>query len=587
MKGNPRSEPNFSSPHLAERIQGHLTFLYGKERGQNCYAELEQLLAQFRQRNRDKPSSARRFNQADSILITYGDQVREPGRPPLQSLAEFLHQQIKGTIRGVHLLPFFPYSSDDGFSIIDFTHVDPALGDWENVAHLEKDFNLMFDAVVNHISSQSEWFQRFLQDDPAYTNYFITVEPDTDLSQVTRPRARPLLSPVQTPSGEKMVWTTFSSDQIDLNYANPDLLLEMIRILLHYIEKGASLIRLDAIAYLWKIVGTSCIHLEQTHRVIQLFRAVLDTVAPGVKLVTETNVPHAENISYFGDGANEAQMVYQFPLAPLTLNAIQTGRTTHLSRWAAGLSLPSEQATFFNFTASHDGTGLMPARGILAPAEIQALVDQTVAHGGKVSYKTNPDGSQSVYELNISYFDALSDPNADEPQATQVARFMVSQAIMLALVGVPGIYVHSLFGSRSWPAGVAQTGRNRTINRQKFGRAELEAELADTHSIRHQVFSAYTHLLRQRAAHPAFHPHGQQQVIFEDEALFILFRRSPDGRKQVLCLHNVSGQEQSCHLGDDLSGPLIDLVSGERYNATDEQVLQLGPYQVLWLAPEQ
>lgn len=584
----PSPIPQGASPAPAERIRGHLVFLYGQERGLRCYAELERLLAEFRQRNpaARQPAPARQFSQADSILITYGDQVSEPGTPPLQSLAQFLRQRVKGAITGVHLLPFFPYSSDDGFSVIDYTRVDPALGSWEDVAGLSTDFSLMFDAVINHVSSQSEWFQHFLQDDPDYADYFIVVEPGTDLSQVTRPRALPLLTAFQTPSGEKLVWTTFSADQLDLNYANPEVLLRVLGILLGYVERGASLIRLDAIAYLWKTIGTSCIHLEQTHRMVQLCRAVLDAVAPHVSLITETNVPHAENVSYFGDGANEAQMVYQFPLAPLVLSSLRTGDAGHLLEWAAGLEGASQGGTFFNFTASHDGIGVMPAQGILSAAGIQALVDQTLAHGGHVSHKTNPDGSQSVYELNISYFDALSDPKADEPQATQVARFMVSQAIMLALKGVPGIYVHSLFGSRSWREGVAQTGRLRSINREKFSRAQLEAELADPGSLRHQVFQAYTHMLRQRASHRAFHPHGNQEVLPDSRALFTLLRTAPDGQEQALCIHNVSGQEQNGRFQvATLTGPLADLISGQRYSvgAGGKVSVTLRPYQILWL----
>ena len=571
---------------LAGRIRDHLAFLYGRERGRICYAGLEAILALFYQRRMasKRPTPGGQLDQTDALLITYGDQIKEPGRPPLQNLGQFLEQHIKGIISGVHILPFYPYSSDDGFSVIDYTQVDPLLGNWDDIARLGRDFDLMFDAVINHVSSRSEWFQRFLQDDPDYIDYFVTVEPGTDLSQVTRPRALPLLTSVQTPSGEKLVWTTFSADQPDLNYANPELLLQIVEVLLGYVERGASYIRLDAIAYLWKIVGTSCIHLEQTHRVIQLLRAVMDVVAPGVKLITETNVPHKENISYFGDGSNEAQMVYQFPLAPLILNAIQTGRATHLSGWASKLSLPSDQVTFFNFTASHDGIGVMPARGILSADEIQSLVDQTLTHGGHVSCKTNPDGSESVYELNISYFDALSDPRAAEPRSLQVARFMLSQAIMLALVGVPGIYVHSLFGSRSWQEGVKQTGRKRSINRQKLHRSTLEAELADPSSLRHQVFSAYTHLLRQRAKRPAFHPHGSQRVFAGSEALFTVLRVSPDGRDRVLCLHNISAQVQRINLDDaEYTDLEFDLISGKHYRRAGDAPLVIQPYQVLWL----
>ena len=451
----------------------------------------------------------------------------------------------------------------------------------------------MFDAVINHVSAQSCWFQEFLKGNPEFADYFIVVEEGTDLSQVVRPRALPLLTCVQTVSGERLVWTTFSADQIDPDYANPDVLLEIIEVLLLYVEKGADLIRLDAIAYLWKKIGTTCIHLEEAHRVVKLFRAVLDVVAPHVIIVTETNVPHEENVSYFGDGTDEAQMVYQFSLPPLVFHAFLSGDATYLSEWAAGLSSPSGSATFFNFLASHDGIGVRPVEGILSPAEVQSLVERVAAHGGFVSYKTNADGSQSVYELNISYFDALSDPNGAEPLDLQARRFLASQAIMLSLAGVPGIYVHSLFGSRSDPAGVEQTGRYRSINRAKFRRDELERELAAPPSLRHQVFYPYLHLIRTRAAHPAFHPNGAQQVLSIHPALFVLLRTTPDGDASLLCVHNVSNAEIPFSANLALfpfphSGQVRDLITGATFpvDTSSDLSLRVAPYQVLWLAGE-
>jgi sucrose phosphorylase len=309
---------------------------------------------------------------------------------------------------GIHILPFYPWTSDDGFSVTDYRKVDSNLGEWKDITSMQNNFRLMFDGVINHISAESEWFKGFLRDDPPYRDYFITVDGDPDLSQVVRPRALPLLTSFNTPSGEKRVWTTFSADQIDLNFKNPEVLFEILDIMLMYIERGATYIRLDAIAYLWKEIGTTCIHLPQTHHLIQLMRCVLDEVAPHVHLITETNVPHADNISYFGDGTNEAQLVYNFALPPLTLHTFHTGNAQVLSNWAKTLTLPSDKTTFFNFLASHDGVGLNPARGILSNEEIDALVNKTLAHGGLVSYKNNSDGSQSPYEMNVNYFDALS-----------------------------------------------------------------------------------------------------------------------------------------------------------------------------------
>jgi len=447
----------------------------------------------------------------------------------------------------------------------------------------------MFDGVINHISSQSEWFKSFLNGDAQYADYFILAEESPALSKVVRPRALPLLTLFHTPSGEKRVWTTFSADQIDLNYQNPEVLFEILDILLMYVERGATFIRLDAIGYLWKEIGTTCIHLPQTHQMIQFLRAVLDDVAPFVQLITETNVPHIDNISYFGDGTNEAQLVYNFALPPLVLHTFRVGDASALSDWAKELTLPSDRVTFFNFLASHDGIGLNPVRGILPEQDIEALVEKTLEHGGLISYKLNSDGSQSPYEMNISYFDALSNPQGNEPLELQAARFMAAQSIMLSLVGVPGIYFHSLFGSRSWRAGVDVTARNRTINRQKFDLATLETELADPASLRSLVFQCYAHLLKARSTSSAFDPHGKQQVLDCGKATFALLRISPDGSQRVLCLHNVSRQSQN--LTPDLkdifsSVPLTDLTTGRPIDKATGS-LSLQPYQTLWLTPRE
>jgi glucosylglycerate phosphorylase len=552
-------------------IYNHLRTLYGEAPGDEAFEKLRARLIASPLR------PGVRHSERDTILITYGDQLREPDRAPLRTLAEFCDQHLHGVVSGIHILPFYPYSSDDGFSVIDYTQVDPALGTWDDVARLGQNFRLMFDGVINHISAQSESFKAFLRDDPKYRDYFIVVESDPDLSQVVRPRTLPLLTEFTTPSGAKRVWTTFSADQIDLNYANPDVLLHIIDVLLFYVAHGAELIRLDAIAYLWKEIGTSCIHLPQTHRVIQLLRAILDEVAPHVLLITETNVPHRDNISYFGDGRNEAQLVYNFALPPLTLHTFRTGEATNLTRWAASLATPSDETTFFNFLASHDGIGLNPARGILRDDEIDALVDQVVAHGGRVSYKHNPDGSSSPYELNINYFDALSDPNSTEAISLQTDRFVAAHAIMFSLAGVPGIYFHSLFGSRGWPEGVMLTGQHRTINRQKLDRAEVERELIDPQTRRHQVFNRLKRLLHIRLASNAFQPQSRQQVMALSDHVFAVERAS--ATEQVLCLHNVTSGLQTIQLEHEWY-TTTDLITAQ---ALTGNTLTLAPYQVRWL----
>src|SRR6185436_15344098 len=320
-------------------LLSHLTFLYGNDQAPQLLARVEKLIAEYRTRI---PVRSGELTEHDSLLITYGDQVQSQNEKPLHTLNQFCKKYLTDVVDGIHILPFYPWTSDDGFSVVDYRQIDPALGDWDDVSAMQS-FRLMFDGVINHISSQSAWFQGFLRDDPQYRDYFIVVDGGPDLSHVVRPRALPLLSTFHTPSGEKHVWTTFSADQIDLNYQNPQVLLEVLDILLLYIERGATFIRLDAIAYLWKEIGTTCIHLPQTHQVIQFLRAVLDEVAPHVHLITETNVPHEDNLSYFGDGTNEAQLVYNFALPPLVLHTFRVGDAEVLSNWAKGLTLPSAQ----------------------------------------------------------------------------------------------------------------------------------------------------------------------------------------------------------------------------------------------------
>ena len=575
-----------------ERLRASLTSVYGSATAEHIVQTLFPRIEEVRT-SRSSPQNVLNAprpmpDERDVILITYGDQIQEPETPPLQSLYELISEHISDVINGVHILPFYPYTSDDGFSVVDYRQVNPTLGTWEDVRRLTGRYRVMFDAVINHISASSAWFQAFLRGEPPYNEYFITVDPSVDLSTVVRPRTSPVLTAFDTAHGRKHVWTTFSDDQIDLNYASPALLVEILDLLLFYVEQGAQLIRLDAIGFMWKEIGSSCIHLPQAHALIQAMRAMLDLAAPDVLLVTETNVPHYENISYFGDGANEAQMVYNFTLPPLTLHTFHAQDATALSAWAATLAAPSAQTTFFNFMASHDGVGVRPLEGILQQPAIDDLVERTLRHGGLVNYRTNPDGSRVPYELNIVYFDALNNPVADEPISVQIDRFLASQAILLRLAGVPGIYVHSLFGSRNWREGVAQTGQNRTINRRKFLRSELEATLDNRESLPHQVFTRYRRLLAARTSDRAFHPNADQQIVHFDPAIFSFVRVATDGSSRVLCLHNVSARAVHMKIalkdaGIDGAATLVDLINGATFRCDATLELTAPPYGVFWL----
>ncbi len=578
-------------------IRRQLEFLYGKE-GERIWLELQRLIGGFIKRSPNLTKGKFELSEKDVILITYGDQFQEKNQRHLQTLLEFLDEYLRDEINWLHILPFYPYSSDDGFSVTNYRQIDSKNGTWDDIAQLADQYQLMFDAVVNHISRESAWFSAFQRNELPYKDYFITVDPGIDLSSVFRPRARPLLTPVETIEGKNFVWTTFSEDQIDLNFANPQVLLEIIDLLLFYAEHGARLIRLDAIGYVWKVVGTTSLNLPQAHSIVKIIRAVLNTAAPQVGIITETNVPHEENIKYFGDAqednevnGDEAQMVYQFSLAPLILHSFISGDCTALSEWARGLSVPYQNSAFFNFIASHDGIGVMPAKGLLTAAEINALIDQTIMHGGQVSYKTNPDGSKSVYELNITLFDALNIPSEVDPEV-DVKRFLASQVIMLSLAGTPGIYVHSLFGSRNCLSCVGETGRARSINREKFNLNQLREKLDDQDNIHAKIFFGYRRLLKIRKSHPAFHPGAPQRVLEGNPQVFMVARSDIEQRETILCLVNVSPNNQVGKI--DLkslefpnSNSFLDLISGETIAPENEIIsLSLDGYQVMWLCSE-
>lgn len=515
------------------------------------------------------------WDEKDVVLITYADQFSAQGEKALPVFTRFYNEWLSRTFSHVHLLPFYPWSSDDGFSVIDYHSVAPETGTWRDVAELKQSASLMFDFVCNHMSAKSEWFANYLAQKPGFEDFFISVDPDTDLSAVTRPRALPLLTPFTLHDGSvRHLWTTFSDDQIDLNFASPQVLIAMVDVLLHYLEEGARYIRLDAVGFMWKIPGTSCIHLEQTHCLIQLFRAITDAVAPGTVIITETNVPHKDNISYFGDGENEAQMVYQFSLPPLVLHAVHRQDVKALCQWAGSLALPSAHTTWFNFLASHDGIGLNPLRGILPESEILSLVENLQQEGALVNWKNNPDGTRSPYEINVTYLDALSAQDSSDEE--RIARFILAHAVLLSFPGVPAVYIQSILGSRNDYEGVERLGYNRAINRKKYIAGEVDRELNNKNSIRHQIYSRLTSLIAIRRGERAFHP--DSQAIFEaaGEQILKIVRVAENGER-ITALFNFSNKMQTVN-APALSG--MELLSKYKISGTD---LTLNPWQVMWI----
>ncbi len=572
---------------LRSKFSTHFRNIYNKDKVEECLDRLQKLIDKYESKIDVPEQTEDKWTEKDSILITYGDVLRDLNRPAecrLKILEEFLDEYVGDSVTSVHILPFFPSSSDGGFSVINYKKVREDLGSWENIKDLAGKYRIMGDLVINHTSRYSDWFQNFKEEEEPGKNYFIDVNPDLDISQVTRPRNSPLLTPVQTDNGNRCVWTTFSEDQVDVDFRNPDVLFEYLDIFLFYISQGIQIVRLDAIAYLWKKIGTNCIHLPETHEVVKLFRTLVDTVAPHVTLVTETNVPHEENISYFGSGDDEAHMVYQFSLPPLLLHAILTQNTEYLTDWASRLEGVKEGCYFMNFTASHDGIGVRPLEGLVPDEEFDYMMEAVYKREGFISYKKNKDGSESPYELNITYFDAFADPESEDDKM-QVKRYLCSQAIMLSFKGVPGIYFHNLTATKNNTGEALSTGHKRAINRMQWEYQELVDKLEDELTTTHQVMKKYEDMLEIRAKHPAFHPDAPQEIIDCGSDFFVLKRTALDKSESILAISNVTDQQQAVNR-DELPLPssedtFVDVLEGGERLKREKLILE--PFETVWL----
>ncbi len=574
---------------LTHRLEDHLQVIYEGVPLSLSYPALAQRLIEDMQLEECAHSPeqfSNHWSEKDAIMITYGDSLLNDDEKPLHTLERFLDEYSDGALNSVHILPFFPYSSDDGFSVMDFTSVNEALGDWQDIEAIAGKYRLMADLVINHCSAKGQWFQNFIHQIDPGKDYFFTASPDDDLSQVVRPRTNPLLQEVETANGTKYVWCTFSFDQVDLDFRNPEVLSQFVRIIRLYLDKGVRIFRLDAIAFLWKVAGTRSLNLHQTHEVVRLLRTLIEHAQPDAVIITETNIPNRENLEYFGNN-NEAHWIYNFSLPPLLVHALITGNNFYFKQWLMAMPPAQNGTTYFNFIASHDGIGLRPIEELLTPEEEQQLIETMQNFGGRISWRALECGERKPYEINIALYDALKGTVNGEDQ-WQLERFICAHAIMFALEGVPAIYIHSLLATGNDYHKMEHRGHNRAINRHQWRYPDLETALADAHSHHAQVFYQLKKLLRIRQAQPAFHPNATQFAQHLGEGYIAFLRQSIDQQQHLLCVNNILPEAQTLLLSS------LNLKQGETWHELisdspinmDEHSLTLAPYETLWLTNE-
>ena len=570
---------------LAQQIEHHLESIYHNTEvtdTKTLSSELIQLM-RLEQVEPIKNRYINHWNEQDCLLICYGDSVLQSDKKPLTTLKSFLDNYSKNIINGVHILPFYPFTSDDGFSVLDYSTVNPSLGDWQDIEAIAQNYSLMSDLVINHCSARSLWFDNFRKDQDPGRDYFFTASPEDDLSAVVRPRTNALLREVETAKGTEYVWCTFSHDQVDLNFKNPQVLKEFVGIIRQYLDHGVRIFRLDAVAFLWKEIGTSCLNLEQTHEMVRLLRTLIEQAREDAIIITETNIPNRQNLAYFGN-ANEAHCIYNFSLPPLLVNTLITGSCGHLKQWMMSMPPARNGTAYFNFIASHDGIGLRPAEGLLNDSEIESLVNTMHNFGGLISWRSAENGTHKPYEINISLYDALQG-TVDGADDHGLQRFVCAHAIMLALEGIPGIYIHSLLGTRNDYQRAENSGHNRAINRHQWSYQQLQSELADCNSDHYHVYNSLKALLKIRCRQPAFHPNATQFTLHLGLQLFGFWRQSIDRQQSIFCVSNISNQVQKLALSDiNLidTETWHDLISGNQFSETT-QTIDLAPYQTVWI----
>jgi len=571
---------------LQEILTRHIEFIYPDQ-------DASKLVAQFcaafdlapdtaMPRNNGGIRAAPSWSEDDSFLITYGDTILSDDCRPLQNTLAFLNSHLKNTVSGIHILPFFPFTSDDGFAVSDYDTVRADLGDWDDIGAIARGYRLMSDVVINHASAGHHWFQQFLEDKPPGRDFIKTATLDEDISRVTRPRPSPLLYAHETDAGEKWVWCTFGPDQIDLDFSNPDLLCEFIRLLRFYIDKGVRVFRLDAVGFLWKQSGTNCLHLQETHEIVKLMRTLIDHLDDNIWLITETNVPAHENLEYFGN-SNEAHLIYNFALPPLLVHALLTGRSSYLRRWMMSTAPTPDGCTMFNFSASHDGIGLRPVEGLLPPEEISRMSETVQGFGGRLTMRSYAN-RQVPYEINTTLFSALRG-TVNGPDAYQVDRFLASQTIMMSLEGIPAFYIQSFLASENDEARAAATGQNRSLNRTQWRMEDINAQLASKQTPMARIFSEMHRRITIRKSQKAFHPDATQFTLHIKPGMFGFWRLSLDRRQSLFVVTNITADTKilglrDINLYDDAQW--VDLLSGMHVRPDDEE-LELAPYQTVWI----
>ena len=547
--------------------------------------QLLQILDNFSEKSRyEEISEDKKWDESFAVLITYADGVYKKGETTLVTLRELLSKYFGSLSKVVHILPFLKSTSDGGFAVSSHKSLEEKFGSWEDLKSISNKHYLMADLVLNHVSSSHPWVQQFIKcQEPGLSNVFSPSQ-DLDWKNVIRPRSSSLFSQINTEDGQKQVWTTFGPDQIDLNWLNPKMTIEFLNLIITYLSNGIKWLRLDAVGFIWKEPGTTCLHLPKAHSIVKILRILLNDLLKDGVLITETNVPQKENLSYLLP-EDEADMAYNFPLPPLLLEAIISSRADILNSWICDWPELPKTTTLFNFTASHDGVGLRALEGLMNEQRIKDLLINCEKRGGLVSHRRLSNGEDKPYELNISWWSAMEDPGRDSNRF-QYERFLLTQLLVMSLKGVPAFYLPALLASENDIKSFSMTGQRRDLNREKFKSEKLAAVFNNPESYANKNLKYLRHAMDVRAKLSQFHPQSHMECLSKNRADIVALKRGI-GSKAVFTIHNMTENKINYRFIDYEFNKLIkndlnmqDYLTSNKYNSNN---IELDPFQVIWL----
>ena len=529
--------------------------------------------------NKNKKKEDLKINESTSLVICYGNSVTDGNKKSLKVFNKFYKKHLKNNFDSVHFLPFYPSSSDSGFAVKDHYKIEPRLGSWKDVKIISKNCNVMADLVINHSSARGLWFSNFLKNKSPGKDYFFTVDKNFNSKKVIRPREHKLLKKIKLSDETKYLWRTFSPDQIDLNFKNPKVLIRFIKIIFNLINNGVRIFRLDAIAYLWKENGNTCINHTNTHNIIKFIRLVCNLLKTECIIITETNLPEKENLSYFGNN-DEANWIYNFSLAPILVYSLLFEDSNKITKWSKNFPIAKLNNNYLNFIASHDGIGMRPIEGILSTNTQKKFLSRLKKNGGEFSYRKVQGVKKKVYEANITLFNAFKCSDFDKSGIFGFERYMAAHTIMISFDGIPAIYFNSMFGNSNDNSKYIISGNKRDLNRYRWNKDKIEDHLKDQNSKQNKYYKNMSNILAIRSKQKAFHPNAIRKTLKLGANFFGIKRISTDNKQSIYCITNMTSKLQLLKVNKNVFYKR-NLFNSKLTKKTGK--IQFEPFQTVWL----